>query len=566
MNKRVNKNLINAIFTAIVLIAGAGIVVAQNQEPITPETQASQYMTYQGRMLNAGSPANGNYDFEFKITNTSGTVLQTIEALGVPVVNGIFTARFLVSIPTFATNGGENLSVGVRQLPTDPYTPLAPAQPISGTPVAFKAHFATQAAIATNASMLNGVTSDQFALTNDPRMSDARDPLPGSASYIQNGTTLQAAGFNITGVGNAEVFNAHSSYALDGFTVLAAPGAGNLFAGVNAGSANATGSDNALFGRDAGANNAAGSGNAFFGSGAGKYSTVDGNSFFGKHAGYFTTTGVGNSFYGFEAGRANTIGARNTFFGSSAGRSSTGFNNTFVGYNSGTATTTGSSNAFFGTASGVDNTTGTENSFFGYQAGNSNSTGLNNVFVGSGSGDANTTGSENVFIGAYAGARNISGSRNIYIGNGSGGFFDELGNDNVLIGYQADAGADVSNSVASGKGAKVQLSNQIVLGTTAQNTLVSGKLGIKNVPFGGSAPLCLDQINSIVSLCSASVDLKTTAGDSSAVNNPQAQIDSLKTLISEQQKQFQKQQEQIELLKRAMCEANATAAICKEKE
>jgi hypothetical protein len=566
MNKRINKNLINAIFTAIVLIAVTGSAVAQNQESIIPETQAAQSMTYQGRLLNAGSPANGNYDFEFKITNASGTVLQTIEALGVPVVNGIFTARFLVSISTFAANGGENLSVGVRQLPTDPYTPLAPAQPVSGTPVAFKAHYATQAAIATNASMLNGLTSDQFALTNDPRMSDARDPLPGNASYIQNGTTLQAAGFNISGVGNAEVFNAHSSYALDGFTVLAASGSGNLFAGVNAGSSNATGSDNALFGRDAGANNVAGSGNAFFGSGAGKYSTVDGNSFFGKHAGYFTTTGVGNSFYGFEAGRANTMGARNTFIGSSAGRSSTGFNNTFVGFDSGTTTSTGSYNTFLGTGSGSANTTGFENTFVGNQAGNSTSTGLHNVFIGSGSGDANTTGTDNVFIGAYAGARNISGNRNIYIGSSSGGFFDEFGNDNVLIGHQADAGTDVSNSVAIGKGAKVELSNQIVLGTTAQNTLVSGKLGIKNVPFGGSAPLCLDQINNIVSLCAASVDLKTTGIDSSAVNHPQAQIDSLKTLISEQQTQLKKQQEQIELLRRVVCEANATAAVCKEKE
>jgi hypothetical protein len=566
MNKRININFINAIFTAIVLIAVAGNVVAQNQESITPETQAQQYMTYQGRLLSAGAPANGSYDFEFKITNASGTVLQTIEALSVPVVNGIFTARFLVSIPTFATNGGENLSVAVRHLPTDPYIPLAPSQPVSGTPVAFKAHYATQAAVATNAGTLNGLTWDQFALTTDPRMSDAREPLPGSASYIQNGTSLQAAGFNISGVGNAEVFNAHSSYALDGFTVLAASGSGNLFAGVNAGSSNATGSDNALFGRDAGANNVAGSGNAFFGSGAGKYSTVDGNSFFGKHAGYFTTTGVGNSFFGFEAGRANAIGVRNTFLGSGAGRSSTGSSNTFVGFDSGRATSTGSSNSFFGTASGVANTTGSENSFFGHQAGNSNSTGLHNVFIGAGSGDASTTGSDNVFIGAYAGARNISGNRNIYIGSSSGGFFDEFGNDNVLIGHQADAGTDVSNSVAIGKGAKVELSNQIVLGTTTQNTLVSGKLGIKNVPSGGSAPLCLDQINNIVSLCSANVDLKTTVGDSSALRDPQAEIDLLKTIISEQQKQFQKQQEQIELLRSVVCEANVTAAICREKE
>ena len=44
-----------------------------------------------------------------------------------------------------------------------------------------------------------------------------------------------------------------------------------------------------------------------------------------------------------------------------------------------------------------------------------------------------------------------------------------------------------------------------------------------------------------------------------AVNQQQAQIES-------QQKQLQKQQERIELLKRVVCETNATAAVCKEKE
>ena len=50
---------------------------------------------------------------------------------------------------------------------------------------------------------LGGLAASQYVLTNDARLSDARDPLPGSANYVQNGTSPQAASFNITGGGTA---------------------------------------------------------------------------------------------------------------------------------------------------------------------------------------------------------------------------------------------------------------------------------------------------------------------------------------------------------------------------
>lgn len=628
MNKNIISSYIKLIFIALVTVVFAGSIIGQKPDELTPETQNSDYMTYQGRLLNAGSPANGNYDFEFKIINGSGTVIQTIQALGVSVTNGIFTARFPVNISTFSANSVTSLSVGVRQLPTDQFTPLAPSQPVSAAPVAFRAHYAMSAGTASSADTLNGIAPNQLVQIDDPRLSDARQPLPGSTGYIQNGTTLQTAGFNISGIGNADILNARSYYALDGFIVLASPGSGNLFAGVNAGASNTTGSDNSIFGREAGANNATGSGNAFFGNGAGKYSTVDGNSFFGKHAGYFTTTGYANSFFGFEAGQANTSGYGNTFVGSKAGRvSTTASYNTFVGNTSGGLTTTGSGNAFFGSGSGSFNTTGSFNVFVGDNAGDANSIGDRNVFVGASAGDNNTSGSDNVFIGDYAGGRNTTGSRNIYIGFSSGGDFDETGNDNVLIGHNADAGSNVSNSVAIGKAARVDLSNQIVLGTTTQNTLVSGKLGIGTVPTGGSAALCLNPSDKVVSLCSSSIRFKENVTDFTTgldlikrlrpvsftwkqggmrdvgfvaeevaeaepllasrdsngdvqgvkydristalvngVNQQQEQIESLRTTVEAQQKQLAEQRAQIDALRLLVCAPHRSASICKEKE
>jgi len=47
---------------------------------------------------------------------------------------------------------------------------------------------------ATNASQLGGVAANQYVLTGDARLSDARGPTAGSTNCIQNGTTIQAAG------------------------------------------------------------------------------------------------------------------------------------------------------------------------------------------------------------------------------------------------------------------------------------------------------------------------------------------------------------------------------------
>ncbi len=48
-------------------------------------------------------------------------------------------------------------------------------------------------------SVIFGNDGSSAAVGNDPRLSDARAPLPDSNSYIQNGSTPQDAGFSITG-------------------------------------------------------------------------------------------------------------------------------------------------------------------------------------------------------------------------------------------------------------------------------------------------------------------------------------------------------------------------------
>src|SRR6185295_13953496 len=113
----------------------------------------------------------------------------------------------------------------------------------------------TNATNATNSTQLGGVAASQYVLTNDARMTDARDPLPGSSNYIQNGTSAQAStNFNILGNGTAggtlsgNVVNSATQFNIGGNRVLSNAGNSNLFAGVSAGASNTTGALNTFVG------------------------------------------------------------------------------------------------------------------------------------------------------------------------------------------------------------------------------------------------------------------------------------------------------------------------------
>lgn len=153
--------------------------------------------TYQGRLTDAGNPANGNFDLQFKLfdTATVGTGTQqgaTLTRNSVAVSAGVFTVTLDFGANVFS-GANRFLEIGVRPVGNaDPYTVLAPRQPVTSTPYAIQT---------LNAAQLGGVAANQYVQTNDPRLSDARPPTPGSANYIQNTSTQQAASFNISGNG-----------------------------------------------------------------------------------------------------------------------------------------------------------------------------------------------------------------------------------------------------------------------------------------------------------------------------------------------------------------------------
>jgi hypothetical protein len=187
-----------------------------------------------------------------------------------------------------------------------PFVTLLPRQRIMYVPFAVTA---------VNALSLGGISSAQFVKTDDVRLSDARNPIPGSTNYIQNTANSQSGGFNLNGTGTANVFNAVSQFNINGNRILSG-GNDSIFAGFGAGQSNTTGSSNAFFGAQAGAGNLTG----------------NFNSFFGKFAGFSNTGGGANSFFGASSGQNNSTGGNNAFFGDSSGFSNfTGSGNTMIG-------------------------------------------------------------------------------------------------------------------------------------------------------------------------------------------------------------------------------------------
>jgi len=455
--------------------------------------QTTQF-TYQGKLSDNGNPANGQYDFQFKLFDmaTVGTGTQQGSTVNVPPVTvsaGIFTVQLDFGVSVFP-GAARFLEIAVKQTSGSTFTTLGPRQPVTSNPYAIRSLAAT-AADGLSVACLGCITSSQIQTVQGSQVagniagSQISGTIPvasvpsGSDNYVQNTNTTQASvNFNIGGTGTANILTATMQFNLGGNRILSNAGTNNLFAGGDAGTANTTGNANSFFGQRAGFANTTGVSNSFFGYNAGRNTTgSSNNSFFGDAAGFNNTTG-GGSFFGFLAGFNNTTGNENSFFGTYAGFSNTtGVANSFFGDFAGLNHTTGINNSFFGQSAGAGNTTGNSNSFFGDNAGSNNRTGNLNSFFGRDAGFFNTTGSSNVFVGLSTGSGNTTGS-NI-----------------TIIGTSANVGAsNLSFATAIGSGAVVSTSNTVVLGRSADTVQIPGALNVSGA-FGSNILNAATQFN-----------------------------------------------------------------------
>src|SRR5436190_5888057 len=113
--------------------------------------------TYQGRLNDGGQPANGTYDFQFRLFDAATNGGQVPIVLAYPTVavsNGLFTTGLDFGSNVF--NGTTWwLEIGLRPSGVSgEFNLLTPRQPLTPTPNAL---FSVNSALATTASTANSV-------------------------------------------------------------------------------------------------------------------------------------------------------------------------------------------------------------------------------------------------------------------------------------------------------------------------------------------------------------------------------------------------------------------------
>ncbi len=135
-----------------------GLLLCANARAAEPHGTT---FTYQGHLKDNGSPANGDYDFEFELYDGDGAeatpVTTRIILLNVPVMDGLFTVEL-----DFGDhfNGDERwLQIGVRPGGSGgPFTELTGRQPMTATPYSLRAK---------NAALADTVTTVPWSAISD---------------------------------------------------------------------------------------------------------------------------------------------------------------------------------------------------------------------------------------------------------------------------------------------------------------------------------------------------------------------------------------------------------------
>jgi hypothetical protein len=150
---------LTSLALVLVLAGSAGSSYGQERGPAAPLDTG---FTYQGRLTDGGSPANGTYDFEFSLYDAASDGSQvgsTVTQDDVAVSNGTFIVQ--LDFGSSAFDGSARwMAVGVRAgSSTGAYTTLTPRQALTAAPYALYAPSAGSAASAPW-SGLSGVPAD----------------------------------------------------------------------------------------------------------------------------------------------------------------------------------------------------------------------------------------------------------------------------------------------------------------------------------------------------------------------------------------------------------------------
>jgi hypothetical protein len=271
--------------------------------------------TYQGQLMESGTPANGVFDYQFRLhagANPIGLPLGTVLVEDTPASNGLFTVQLDFGANAF--NGSPRwLQISVRPgTNAGAYAPLTPLQPVTATPYAIRA---------LNVGA-NGLAAGAYA--NAVTLSNPGNSFTGNGAGLTNvsATTLGglgAAGFWQLGGNGATTPGTHflgttDNLALEfkvnnarGLRLEPTAGAPNFIGGSAANTVGAGARGATIAG---GHENNVGTNSNYSAIGGGNENSIGTNSSFSAIGGGFNNSIVANSFFtGIAGGSGNEIGA-----------------------------------------------------------------------------------------------------------------------------------------------------------------------------------------------------------------------------------------------------------------
>lgn len=145
--------LFKSIVLAVWLISPASLFAQVNSGLTTSA------FTYQGRLVDNGAPANGDFEMAFAVHNNptnSGAFAGPITLPSVPVTNGLFTVQLDFGAEAFI-GAARWLSISVRPAGSnDPFDELLPRQPVLPTP------YSLFAGAVNSSSIIGQITGSQI--------------------------------------------------------------------------------------------------------------------------------------------------------------------------------------------------------------------------------------------------------------------------------------------------------------------------------------------------------------------------------------------------------------------
>ena len=293
---------------------------------------------------------------------------------------------------------------------------------------------------------------------------------------------------------------------------------------------------------------------------------------------------IRSDFSGVAIGRnswASDGGDANTFVGQDTGFANSGSNNAFFGDSAGQGNTSGNNNTFIGNVSGLANTIGSGNSFFGNSTGGI-TTGSSNTLIGASS---SATVSSLNFASAIGASATVSTSDTIVLGKAAGtyGGVSRQADTVIVRGLLQLPGLGAAGATTLCRNASNQIStcSSSIRYKKNINSFTSGLDLIRRlrpVSFNWKADgtadfgLVAEEVNKVEPLLTTTNEKGQVEGVKydrvgvvlvNAVNEQQTQIEGQQKQITAQKEIIQRQQTEIDALKKLVCSRNRSAAACR---